>query len=70
MYGMKPSKKLPPMKPVSGSGLGRQRYSTPLQKRPKTMGAEPIRPAALKMKTSKASSKIFMPRQETKSIGS
>jgi hypothetical protein len=69
MYGMKADKKLAPMKQIKGSGLGRRGYSAKLQNRPKSMGAQPIQPAALRMKTGKASEKILVPKQELKSLG-
>jgi hypothetical protein len=69
MYGVKGDKNLAPMKQIKGSGLGRRGYATKLQKGPKSMSAQPIRPASLKMKTGKASEKILVPKQELKSIG-
>jgi hypothetical protein len=69
MYGVKGDKNLAPMKQIKGSGLGRRGYATKLQKGSKSMSAQPIRPASLKMKTGKASDKILVPKQELKSIG-
>jgi hypothetical protein len=69
MYGMKADKKLAPMKQTKGSGLGRRGYSAKLQSRPKSMGAQPIQPATLRLKTSKTAEKILVPKQETKSLG-
>jgi hypothetical protein len=69
MYGMKGDKNLAPMKQIKGSGLGRRGYAEKLQKGPKGMSAQPIRPESLKMKTGKASKKILVPKQELKSIG-
>jgi len=69
MYGMKADKKLAPMKQIKGSGLGRRGYSAKLQNRPKNMGAQPIQPATLRLKTSKTAEKILVPKQETKSLG-
>ena len=69
MYGVKISKKLAPIKPVKGSGLGRQGYSTGLKSRPKFAEAEPIKSYKLQLKNSKASGKILVPKQETKRLG-
>jgi hypothetical protein len=69
MYGMKADKNIAPMKQIKGSGLGRRGYAAKLQKGPKSMSAQPIRPASLKMKTGKASEKILIPKQDLKSIG-
>jgi hypothetical protein len=70
MYGVKISKKLAPMKPVKGSGLGRQGYSTGLKSRPKYGGAESARSYKSQLKTSKPSEKILVLKQETKRLGS
>lgn len=69
MYGVKISKKLAPMKPVKGSGLGRQGYSTGLKSRPKYGGAESTRSFKSQMKTSRPSEKILVLKQETKRLG-
>jgi hypothetical protein len=69
MYGMKADKNIAPMKQIKGSGLGRRGYAAKLQKGPKSMSAQPVRPASLKMKTGKASEKILVPKQDLKSIG-